>query len=236
MSRYWTCINICRNTTHVGEVDMLMDDIEEQILFSISDGQKSFYDLARKEKIGSNTVVLSALHRLLNKRLIRQGQEEARGKKPYLLTVDGFDIAIRKINRIQDFEGFVSQYKEFFPLVFNYWEQLKNNGLHDWVIFALQNKVNEIDLKIMRELSQGMRTRYSHDEFSQDLYATIYGPFHNPQENENLIQLTSVKKFKTFLTDHPEIKQSVSKRYDEKKKELERKLEYLEEYNGEFLI
>ncbi|TFH14169.1 hypothetical protein E4H04_10680, partial [Candidatus Bathyarchaeota archaeon] len=142
--------------------------LEMKVLLNIAQGKNTFYSLTIKEKLGSNEGVLNALGRLVLKKYIEKGPLGVRNSRPYLLMEDGFDVVIRHIDKINDFDSFVTVSKTYFPLIFNYWDELGEHDLQNWVLSTLTKQTQVIDALIMSQLIAGDRKRYSHDEFVQD--------------------------------------------------------------------
>ena len=187
---------------------MSTDRLNKNVLLRISEGINSFYALTKKAKVGSNEGVLSTLERLQNSGLIQKGQMGSRRIQPYYLTEDGFDIVLRFVDEIMDFDSFVKNSREFFPLVFDYWDSLREHGLDEWVKKVLKGSVRRIDVQIWGELYLGDRSRYSHDEFINDLYLRIYGPWISSSPWEEIKNNFPVEQIQHFLKYHPEINQT----------------------------
>ena len=217
---------------------MALSVVDQRILFSIAEGGKSFYDFTRKEKIGSNVMVLTSLKRLQNvgsQGLIYQGAIEARGKKPYLLTEDGFDFVLRDISRILDFNQFVRAYEQHFPFVFNYWDELEKYELQEWVRYILENVMEYIDFRVRNELFTGIISRYSHEEFVTDLLTQIYGPFLIIRNIEEMKEKIPEDKIRRFIREKEVLRQTIEKQTQSYKERFERNLEYIINYEENFL-
>lgn len=182
--------------------------LNKNVLLRISEGVNSFYALTKKAKVGSNEGVLSTLERLQSGRLIQKGKMGSRRIQPYYLTEDGFDIVLRFVDEIMDFDSFVMNTREFFPLVFDYWESLRKHGLDVWVKKVLRGSVRRIDVQIWGELYLGDRLRYSHDAFVNDLYLRIYGPWISDSSWEEIKNNIPLEQIQQFLNKHPEIHQT----------------------------
>ena len=102
--------------------------------------------------------------------------EEGR-RKPYRIGEDGFDYLIRKhIEEIYRLDVFAEYCCDYFPLVFGYWDELKENGLDDYVKNNLSQVVDELYVDVFRDLALGWRRRFSHTEFIEALYVRLYLP------------------------------------------------------------
>jgi hypothetical protein len=195
--------------------------LNKNVLLRISEGVNSFYSLTKTAKVGSNEGVLSALERLQKNGLIEKGKVGSRRIQPYHLTEDGFDIALRFVDEILDFDSFVNNNKDYFSLVFGYWKCLGEFGLHEWVKKVLKDSVPRIDVQIWGELITGDRSRYSHGEFITDLYLRIYGPWLQSVPWENLKQNIPVEHIRDFLRAFPEISQTRLEEFDNACKDLD---------------
>jgi hypothetical protein len=194
-------------------LEMSDTDLEKKILTRIAQGSNTFYTLKFKEKIGSNDGILNTLERLRIKGLIKKGLKGPRRSQPYVLTEDGFDIVLRYLEDVNDFDSFVSAGKSYFPLVFCYWSLLEEYGLQEWVINTLKKQVPVIDVKIMSQLIAGDRSRYSHDEFINDLYDLVYGPWLMLDIWDESVSEIPIDEIRAFLKECPEIMQSRIKAY-----------------------
>ena len=172
---------------------------------SIAQGSNTFYAITKKRRVGSNEGVLAALGRLLERGLIEKGPKGDRRTQPYLLTEDGFDVVIRYIDYVDDFESFAKLSQGHFPLVFDYWESLRRNRLTDWVIETLRGEVRRLDAVVFSQLYSGDRVRYSHEEFVNDLYGRVYGPWHPRSDKMEFSDVVPVEKLRAFLVENPEV-------------------------------
>jgi hypothetical protein len=165
-----------------------LTELEEQTLVLMANkGPLTGYDLHSKKRgdgsgedaetnIMSDPYWIKLHKRLLAMKLIEKYPEKGR-RKPYHLSEDGFDLVLRiYLERVTDFDSFAHHYEDYFPLVLGYWEKLKKDGLSDYVEKSLGEMIGEIYLVVTREFILGMRDRYSHKEFVDDLTTRIYLP------------------------------------------------------------
>jgi len=171
----------------------------------IAQGSNTFYALTVKKKVGSNDGVLAALDRLTDKGYVGRGPAGSRKSQPYFLKEDGFDVVLRFLGFIDDFDLFARTSGSHFPLVFNYWDSLVGNGLREWVIGTIRRHVRKIDAVVMGQLVAGDRSRYSHDEFVNDLYSRIYGPWPVVGDWDAFVREVPIDRIRTFLRENPEV-------------------------------
>ena len=209
--------------------------LDAKVLLRIAEGVNSFYGLTKKERVGSNEGVLSALERLEEKKFIQKGDIGPRNVQPYYVTKDGFDVVLRIIDGIKNFDSFVENNKEHFPILFNYWESLGKHDLHSWIIHILTNSVREIDTQIQREIILGERQRYSHKEFIDDISSMIYGPWIITERWEDAKQNIPFDKIMSFLNVNKEIIESRKEIYRIQKLNQQLVLDNLEQYKKEIL-
>jgi len=180
-------------------------DLEVRILTNIAQGSNTFYALTVKHKVGSNDGVLAVLERLTDKGYIERGPAGSRRSQPYYLKEDGFDVMLRYLEHITDFDLFAKTSGRHFPLVFKYWDSLIENGLRDWVIRTLREQVKKIDAVVMSQLIAGDRNRYSHDEFVNDLTNRIYGPWPVVGDWGAFVMEVPIDRIRAFLIGSPEV-------------------------------
>ena len=214
---------------------MLENQLETTVLLRISEGVNTFYTLTKKAKVGSNEGVLSTLRRLQKKGFILKGPVGPRRVQPYHLTEDGFDVILRIVDRILDFNSFVENNRVFFPMVFNYWESLGECGLHNWVKKVLSDSVRRIDVRVWGELSIGERYRYTHDEFINDLYLSIYGPWISPVHWDTLKKEIPIGRIQDFLKINPEIIETRIQESEKIENNIRVMMENLEIYQRQIL-
>lgn len=179
--------------------------LEIRILTRIAQGSNTFYALTVKKRVGSNDGILAALERLTDKRYIGRGPTGSRRSRPYFLMEDGFDVVLRFLEYIDDFDLFAKASRSHFPLIFDYWDSLVENGLREWVIVTLKEQVKKIDAVVMSQLVAGDRGRYSHSEFVNDLYNRIYGPWTVFGDWSAFVKEVPVDSLKSFLRGNPEV-------------------------------
>lgn len=182
---------------------MSSGDLDVRVLASIAQGSNTFYAITKKRRVGSNDGVLASLGRLLGRSLIEKGPKGSRGTQPYLLTEDGFDAIIRYIDYVEDFEAFAKLSRGHFPLVFGYWDSLRRNRLTDWVRETLGGEVRRIDAAVFSQLYSGDRVRYSHEEFVNDLYGRVYGPWNLRGDSMEFSDVVPVERLRAFLVENP---------------------------------
>ena len=189
----------------VGITDMSDVDLEMRILTNIAQGSNTFYALTVKHRVGSNDGVLAALKRLTEREGIEKGPTGSRRSQPYYLKEDGFDMVLRYLEYIDDFDIFAKTSGGHFPLVFNYWDSLIENGLREWIIRTMREQVKKIDAIVMSQLIAGDRSRYSHDEFVNDLYNRIYGPWPVFGDWSAFVMEVPIDRIRAFLRGNPEV-------------------------------
>jgi len=180
-------------------------DLELRILTKIAQGSNTFYALTVKHRVGSNDGVLSVLERLMGKGYIERGPSGSRRSQPYYLKEDGFDVVLRYLDHITDFDLFAKTSRRHFPLVFNYWDSLAENGLREWVVTTMREQVGKIDAVVMSQLIAGDRSRYSHDEFVNDLYNRIYGPWPIVGDWGAFVAEVPIDRIRAFLKGNLEV-------------------------------
>jgi hypothetical protein len=185
--------------------DMSRGDLETRILTKIAQGSKTFYALTVKHKVGSNDGVLAALERLTDNGYIEKGPTGSRRSQPYYLKEDGFDVVLRYLEYIDDFDTFAKTSGRHFPLVFNHWDSLAENGLREWVITTMREQVKKIDAVVMSQLIAGDRSRYSHEEFVNDLTNRIYGPWPVVGDWSAFVMEVPIDRIRAFLMGNPEV-------------------------------
>ena len=221
---------------------MSLSKIESETLVLLANrGPLSGYDLhSKKKKNGSgedaDTNIMSDVYWLKVKKklvlynMIKEYPEKGR-RKPYVLAEDGFDYILRlHIDDVYDFDTFSEYCSEYFPLVFGYWEDLKEHGLLDYVVGNLKSMIKVVYVDVVREFELGWRNRFTHIEFIENLYTRIYVPelFHFTEEVPKDIPLSEIRKFRK---DKKEILKFIQKwKTREKKKayQLIKRLENIE--------
>ena len=121
-----------------------------------------------------------------------------------MLAENGFDYILRlHIDEVCDFDTFAVHYREYFPLVFGYWDDLKGHGLVDYVVGNLRSMIKAVYVDVNRERVLGWRTRYSHQEFVEDLYTRIYVPelFHFGDDVLEDIPVNEIRVFRKGKDD-----------------------------------
>lgn len=191
-----------------GDIDvpnMSAGGLDINVLAGIAQGENTYYALTKKRMAGSNEGVQAALGRLVNRGLIEEGPAGARRAKPYLLTEDGFDIIIRNSSYIDDFDSFANLSRNHFPLVFGYWGGIISARLKEWVLETLRKQIRGVDAAVLSQLYAGYRSRYTHEEFVNDLYCRIYGPWPEASNWEEFSGNVPVERLRDFLYKNPEI-------------------------------
>ena len=166
---------------------MPLSKIELKTLIILANyGPLSGYDLHSKKSKGgtgaAETVIMSDVHWLsVRKNLIESNLivelERMGRRKPYKLSVDGFDLILRThLSEINDIDTFALNYEEYFPLVFSLWGDLKKHGLDDYVKNGVAEIIQRIYVDLFSEFVLKVRGRYSHDEFIENISARIYLP------------------------------------------------------------
>jgi hypothetical protein len=217
---------------------MSLTDIELRALLLFANyGPLSGYDIHSKKKedksgkdadtnIMSDAYWVTVRKNLLDLQLITECPEEGR-RKPFILGVDGFDYLVRtQLQKITHFDTFVEVYKMYFPLVFGYWDMLRDAGLVDYVMVNLGRNVEEIYLGLFEDFVRGRILRYSHQEFIEDLYARIYLPelFWSTGELDKVL----VSRLFEFRRAEPVIFDFLKAYLVKRKKDLIEKLETIE--------
>ncbi len=121
---------------------------------------------------------------------------------------NGFDILIRHIGDIANFDSFVTASKTHFPLIFNYWDSLGRHSLQNWVVNTLTKQMPVIDAAKWSQLIAGDRKRYSHEEFINDLYNRVYGPWFTIDDLDEFVGDVPIDRIRAFLKDNPEVLKS----------------------------
>lgn len=217
---------------------MELTDLEHQtLLLFANQGPLTGYDLHSKknnkgtgEKASSNIMSNAYWEKIKNKllkhRLITESPEEGR-RKPYILSVDGFDYVIRiLLPGITDFDRFVEIYQKYFPLVFGVWDMLREYDLDNYIKSTLSRKVEVIYLGLYKDLALRRIAGYSHQEFIEDLYMQIYLPelFNGDDELDAMV----LGKISEFRKNVPEVKAFVERYLGEQKKGLRERLDKIE--------
>ena len=226
---------------------MMLTGLEKKTLLLLATSEPlTGYDIHSKKKGGGSnepaeTVIMSNAHwekvkkKLIQLRFIEKLPQEGR-RIPYKLSEDGFDHIIRLyINDILEFDKFATKCSEYFPLVFGYWELLKKHNLEEHVKRVLNRGVKHIYLRVIDELYRGIRMRYSHEEFINDLSMLIYGPFIYDYTIEEIKREIPIEGIKHFLNENSEVKNFCIKRSQELDARLHSGFEILEWYNENVL-
>ena len=206
---------------------MALSKIEEKTLLLLANyGPLAGYDLHSKKRDDgsgkySDTVIMSDVHwldvrkKLSKLKLIRELPQNGR-RKPYKLSEDGFDLILRsRLYTIKDFDSFASNYKEYFPLVFGLWEELKKHELDEYVKDTLSGIIERIYVDVFRELRLAKRERYYHDEFIKDISTGIYIPDLYIGDEDDVDEKI-VQKINSFSDSAPSVKEFIEERIKEK--------------------
>ena len=78
-------------------------------------------------------------------------------------------------------------------------------GLRNWILKTLRGQVRRIDAEVFGQIYSGDRVRYSHEEFVQDLYSRIYGPWFTMSSWEELSEVVPVEGLRAFLHGNPDV-------------------------------
>jgi len=142
---------------------------------------------------------------------------------------DIFDWVLRvHVDKIDEFDIFARNCTKHFPLVFNDWNGIKQHGLDIWVKKVLETVIKHIHIKTIEKITTNTITRYTHQDFIEDLYTYIYGPLlFNPNNTKEQISYTKLKK---YVNNTPEVKQFIVKRIEKNKYCFEHKQNELESY------
>lgn len=117
--------------------------------------------------------------------------------------------------------------------MFNSWNSIKQHGLDIWVKSVLKNAIKHIHIKTIEKLTTNTKTRYTHQNFIEDLYTYIYGPvLFIPNNTKEKIPYLQLKK---YIHNTPKVKQFIVKRIKEKKYYLEEQENKLESYEKHIL-
>ena len=217
---------------------MKLSTIELDTLLLLANlGPLTGYDLHSKKKgdgsggkadtnIMSDVYWLQVRKKLLDYNLIEEVKEKGR-KKPYKVSVDGFDYLIQNyIDEIHNFDDFVEYCRDYFPLVFGYWRELERLGLDEYVRTSLTSMINEIYLDVIRELALGLRKRFTHKEFIEALYIRLYLPelFYGETGNGS-VQYQTIQEFRE---NQREILEFIKQWINEKRIRLESEIKKLD--------
>ena len=166
--------------------DLSAVELETLLLFA-NRGPLTGYDLHSKLKddgsgmkastnIMSDPYWLQVRKKLLDLNFIVEFPEKGR-RKPYIVGEDGFDYLIQNhLDSIHDFDVFAKYCCGYFPMVFGYWNELKEFGLDSYIISNLGRVVGEVYLDVLRDFALGRRRKFSHREFVEALYVRLYVP------------------------------------------------------------
>lgn len=146
--------------------------VESGILVSLIFGSKSFYDFTRKEKIGSNTLVLNALSKLKQRKLIKEGPPEKRKKIPYSLTLPGVFHAI--FCSPPNYWGKIAdEWSEHIPLVLGKWSFFEEMGMKELAQYRMNRTITEFKIFFNYDPDQFA----SEDEFKSSFTQTFHTPW-----------------------------------------------------------
>lgn len=121
---------------HISKYDLQRRELHKNILRSLLDGPKTFYDLAKKENLGSNQTILKALDNLRQdfpRKMINKGDPEGpRGSINYNITGFGiYHYLYGYADEILDKIDNIARKHSEKILLFKYWEILKTKKITD---------------------------------------------------------------------------------------------------------
>jgi hypothetical protein len=221
---------------------MGLSKIESETLLLLANrGPLTGYDLHSKKNenrsgenadtnIMSDVYWLKVKKKLVKHHMIKEYPEKGR-RKPYILTEDGFDYILRiHIDDISDFDTFADYCRDFFPLVFGYWDDLKEHGLCEYVAGNLKTIIRVVYVDVVRELVLGWRTKYTHQEFIEDLYTRIYVPelYHFEDDTPDAVPFNEIRIFRKSKLDLMNFIQRWKTREKNKANNRIERLEHLE--------
>jgi hypothetical protein len=127
---------------------------------------------------------------------------------------DIFDWVVRfHADKIDNYDNFAENCSLYFPLVFENWSSIKQNGLELWVKTVLANVYKFIHLKTIERLSRDVNSRYTHNDFVEDIYSFILGP--SLFVPENSVVKTPNMELKRFIASTSEVRDFILKRRSE---------------------
>lgn len=148
---------------------------------------------------------------------------------------DIFDWVLRfHADKISNYDIFVENCCLFFPLVFENWSGIKQHDLDLWVKIVLENVYKFIHLKTIERLSHDINSRYSHQDFIEDIYSFIFGP--SLYVPETAVVETPKLGLKRFITSTPEVRNFILKRRSENISLREKEEEYEKLFVKNFLV
>jgi hypothetical protein len=148
---------------------------------------------------------------------------------------DIFDWILRfHVDKIDDYDTFAKNCCLFFPLVFENWSSIKQYGLDLWVKIVLKNVYKYLHLKTIERLSRDIYSRYTHQDFIEDIYSYIFGP--SIYVPENAVIKTPKIELKRFITSTPEVRNFILKRRSENISLREKEEEYEDLFVKNFLV
>jgi hypothetical protein len=148
---------------------------------------------------------------------------------------DIFDWVLRfHVDKIDDYDIFAKNSCLFFPLVFERWSSIIDHGLDLWVKVVLENVPKYIHLKTIERLSRDINSRYTHQDFIEDIYSFIFGP--SLYVPENGVIKTPIIELKRLITSTLEVRNFILKRRSENKSMREKEEECEELFVKNFLV
>ena len=130
---------------------------EKEILISLSNSRKTFYDLAKNEKIASGNTVLNSLKSLEVKGYIEKGKPKGpRKSRYYSITSRGlYDLFfLYGKELVKDIDKIASQHADKLYL-FKIWPELKGSGIVEdikEVLFTVKQTDEDVDALIFYQL------------------------------------------------------------------------------------
>ena len=98
----------------------------------------------------------------------------------------------------------------------------------------LANVYKYIHLKTVERLSRDINSRYTHQDFVEDIYSYIFGPSLYIPENGEI--KTPINELKRFITSTPEVRNFILKRRSENTSLREKENEYEALFIKNFLV
>jgi len=176
-----------------------------EILRSLVEGEKTFYDFVHREKIGSNVTILTALKELVNSGLIAIGATGKRGRKPYTLTKRGLFVMLSDPEL--DFDRAVRGQADNLPLIFGKWDLIVKYDLVKYTIDALSEGIKYLNMFVIeRIISKDIKT--AEDEIrdiERYLNTMVWGPF-IPYIEEEMQKFIPIEQIKHIIEEDRDIR------------------------------
>jgi hypothetical protein len=148
---------------------------------------------------------------------------------------DIFDWVLRfHTDKINNYDTFAENSCLYFPLIFENWSSIKHHGLDSWVKTVLAKVYKYIHLKTIERLSRDVNSRYTHQDFIEDIYSYILGPSLYVPEN-GMIKTPNMK-LKKFIASTSEVRDFILKRRSENMSLREKEEDYEAFFVEDFLV